>query len=349
MNDNSWETLLKKQQKKFHFAILLLTPVIALAIIIIINNRDFILEKDEKQTETASIDRPRTPTGNDNAIDSPHDSSFSHASDKRLHSDNKNSGLSASPHDKPPVSAPSGELKPAHVKHVSHSADKKNHTPAIAEKPVLHAEVRAEKQSTAQQTEQAVFSIHPEPLKKAPPEKLPPQKPNKHPQESALTHKSITSAPIAKKQPESTESSNPQPLQPKIPLPSKSGHSVSEPAHSPVIEHAAKEAIVKQAADIVFSEELPPITCHLQSRKDVVIKLTLELFFHDEDMRRSLRLQRDKIRLVVQQMIKPKELSEMNVGSLEMQLLENVHRIFDPAMITSVRIKNIQIEKALSE
>jgi len=102
----------------------------------------------------------------------------------------------------------------------------------------------------------------------------------------------------------------------------------------------------KNPARSLLSERLPPIKCSLRSRKDIVISLSLELFFRDEDHRTAIRLSRDEIKVMVMKSVLDKELSEMKIQALEKLLLQNVNSIFDHDNIKELKIKNIQVEKA---
>lgn len=92
---------------------------------------------------------------------------------------------------------------------------------------------------------------------------------------------------------------------------------------------------------------IPPFPCTIESRKDMVIRLSLELLFDDSDMREAILLRREDIRVMVMRAMRMKTLSEMKIGSLESHLQKNINSIFDTSVITAVRIRNIQVEKAV--
>lgn len=101
-----------------------------------------------------------------------------------------------------------------------------------------------------------------------------------------------------------------------------------------------------QRVHSVLSEVLPPINCSLLNRKDIVISLSLELFFMDEDHRAAIRISREEIKVMVMKSVFDKELSQIKIATLEKLLLQNVNSIFDHDYIKDLKIKNIQVEKA---
>ncbi|MBN1309663.1 MAG: hypothetical protein JXA18_17210 [Chitinispirillaceae bacterium] len=98
-----------------------------------------------------------------------------------------------------------------------------------------------------------------------------------------------------------------------------------------------------------FSIELPSFPCRIESRKDIVIHLSLELFFSDGEKRTAILLRRNDIRVMVERTVWDKELSEIKIGELETQLLYNINKLFDHPDIAAVKIRNVQVEKAFKQ
>jgi hypothetical protein len=107
------------------------------------------------------------------------------------------------------------------------------------------------------------------------------------------------------------------------------------------------DSIVSNRPDKLFSEQLPPIDCFIQNRKDIVIRLSLELFFKDEDTRAAIRLHHDAIKIMVRRNVLANELADMKIGKLEAQLYESINSIFEHENIHAIKIRNIQLEKAI--
>ncbi len=95
-----------------------------------------------------------------------------------------------------------------------------------------------------------------------------------------------------------------------------------------------------------FSIELPSIPCRIESRKDIVIYLSLELFFNEIEKRPSILLRRDDIKVIVKRTLQPKEIKEMKIRELEAELLQEIKGLFDNGEITDLKIRNIEVEKA---
>jgi hypothetical protein len=94
---------------------------------------------------------------------------------------------------------------------------------------------------------------------------------------------------------------------------------------------------------------LPSFPCRIESRKDVVIYLSLELFFNDIEKRSAILLRREDIKVMAMRTVHGKELNDIKIGELESQLLQNINKIFEHAEITAVKIGNIQVEKAVKQ
>jgi hypothetical protein len=145
-------------------------------------------------------------------------------------------------------------------------------------------------------------------------------------------------------------SNDPQPSLP--PVPSDSPAAVASPSVAPASrpsKNSAPDPEKQVVSDVPksFSITLPPIPCRLESRKDLVIYLSLELFFNEIEKRTDILFRREGIKVIVMRSVKGKELAEMKIGELESQLLHDINRLFEhPDIITTLKIRNIQVEKA---
>ncbi len=90
---------------------------------------------------------------------------------------------------------------------------------------------------------------------------------------------------------------------------------------------------------------LSPIECTVENRKDVVINLSLELFFDDPGQRSALLLRRDAIKVMVLRTMRAQELSAVKINELEALLLAEIAPVVQPSGISGMKIRNIQIEK----
>ena len=94
-----------------------------------------------------------------------------------------------------------------------------------------------------------------------------------------------------------------------------------------------------------FSVELPPFPCSIENRKDIVISLSLELFYKDSSFRDAILFRRNELKVMVMRVIRKKVLPEMKINVLEKELLKEVNSVFDRQTISKVKIRNIKIEK----
>ena len=94
-----------------------------------------------------------------------------------------------------------------------------------------------------------------------------------------------------------------------------------------------------------FSIELPSFPCSIENRKDIVISLSLELFYTNSSFRDEILFRRNEIKVMVLRVMQNKVLPEMKIMVLEKDLLKDVNSIFDQPTISRLKIRNIQIEK----
>jgi hypothetical protein len=90
---------------------------------------------------------------------------------------------------------------------------------------------------------------------------------------------------------------------------------------------------------------LSPIECTVENRKDVVINLSLELFFNDPEQRSALLLRRDDIKVIVLRTMRSQQLPAIKIHELEALLLKDIAPVVQPSGISGMKIRNIQIEK----
>lgn len=94
-----------------------------------------------------------------------------------------------------------------------------------------------------------------------------------------------------------------------------------------------------------YSIEITKIPCRIESRKDLAITLSLELFFIDASDRLRLLIRREDLKVMVMLAVRKNELSEMKKDLLESQLLKSTNSIFDRSVITAVAVRSINVEK----
>jgi flagellar basal body-associated protein FliL len=97
------------------------------------------------------------------------------------------------------------------------------------------------------------------------------------------------------------------------------------------------------------SIELLPFACRIESRKDIVIYLSLELFFNDRGNRSALLLRREDMKVMAMRTLRDKEPGAVTTGKLEGELRAAINGIFGNDEIIAVKIKDIRIEKAVRQ
>ncbi|MBN1757267.1 MAG: hypothetical protein JW863_03060 [Chitinispirillaceae bacterium] len=91
---------------------------------------------------------------------------------------------------------------------------------------------------------------------------------------------------------------------------------------------------------------LPTIACISENPKDVVINLSLELFFSDIEKRSAILLRRDDVKVMVLRTMRDQQLPAMKIDELETLLQRGIAPVLPNSGITRIKIRNIQIEKA---
>jgi hypothetical protein len=94
-----------------------------------------------------------------------------------------------------------------------------------------------------------------------------------------------------------------------------------------------------------YSLTMPPFPCSIENRKDIVISLSLELFYKDSTFRSALLFHRNEIKVMVMRTVKSKVLAEMKIDVLEKELPEEINSVLKAQPVTGVKIHTIQIEK----
>jgi hypothetical protein len=80
-------------------------------------------------------------------------------------------------------------------------------------------------------------------------------------------------------------------------------------------------------------------------RPDVVLRLTLMLFFSDNSLRSEILLRREEIRVVTRKLIHNLEFGAIQKETLEPRLRFAISKIFENENLDDVKITDIQIEK----
>jgi flagellar basal body-associated protein FliL len=117
------------------------------------------------------------------------------------------------------------------------------------------------------------------------------------------------------------------------------------PQPAPAAVKSGKTSPVERAGSPA-SIVLPPFPCSIDSRKDVVIYPSLELFFEDAERRSALLLRRDDIKVMVLKTLRTKEPGTIKTSVLEAELRDAINQLFDHNEIVTVKINDIRIEKA---
>lgn len=82
-----------------------------------------------------------------------------------------------------------------------------------------------------------------------------------------------------------------------------------------------------------------------EDRKDVIIELTLELFFEDVDLCSEILLRREEIRVISRNILRNRSLNEIKKKLIEPELRDAISLIFDNKNLNDVKILRLQIEK----
>ncbi|GEM_PF-4128718 len=105
------------------------------------------------------------------------------------------------------------------------------------------------------------------------------------------------------------------------------------------------EKIESNYCSIPLTIKLPAIGSGAERGKNVVIHLSLELFFNDIEQREAILLHREEIKVVVARIMGKKELRGLKVRELEADLLHTLNTALFSGDITTVKIRNIQVDR----
>lgn len=96
---------------------------------------------------------------------------------------------------------------------------------------------------------------------------------------------------------------------------------------------------------IPFIIKLPAMGSEAERGKDIVIHISLELFFNDIEQRDIIMLHREEIKVVVARIMGKKELKSIKVRELEADLLHTLNTSLFGGKLTTVKIRNIQVDR----
>lgn len=99
----------------------------------------------------------------------------------------------------------------------------------------------------------------------------------------------------------------------------------------------------------LYSLSLQNIRCRVQNREDIILNLSLELFFEDIDIKQEILMKREEIKIMVMNEIKEMELADIKPTFLESHLIYSINSIFDKKIIKRINVKTIEIEKAVGK
>ncbi len=80
-------------------------------------------------------------------------------------------------------------------------------------------------------------------------------------------------------------------------------------------------------------------------RPDVILRLTLMLFFSDNNLRSEILLRREEIRVITRKVIQNLEFGAIRKETVEPQVCFAIRKIFENKNLIDVKIADIQIEK----
>lgn len=116
-------------------------------------------------------------------------------------------------------------------------------------------------------------------------------------------------------------------------------------APSNTVVNLTESSVKKTNSSERYSIEITEIPCQIESRKDLAITLSLELFFEDASDQLQLLIRREDLKVMVMLAVRKNELSEMKKELLESQLLKSTNSIFERPVITAVAVRSINVEK----
>jgi hypothetical protein len=94
-----------------------------------------------------------------------------------------------------------------------------------------------------------------------------------------------------------------------------------------------------------YSFVLPNVESTVSDRKDIIIRLALELFYNDSTETREILLKRDALRVVARKVIQRKELNSIRKEILSNEFENEMNMIFDKKTLQKVIVREFHIEK----
>jgi hypothetical protein len=94
-----------------------------------------------------------------------------------------------------------------------------------------------------------------------------------------------------------------------------------------------------------YSILLPNVESMVSDRKDIIIRLALELFYNDPADTRGILSKRDPLRVVARKVIQRKELNSIRKESLSDEFENEMNTIFDKKTLQKVIVREFHIEK----
>jgi len=93
------------------------------------------------------------------------------------------------------------------------------------------------------------------------------------------------------------------------------------------------------------SEVISNISCRINDKNGITVRVSLELFYRDSSDRSQILLRRDQIRVVVQKLLRYKDLGGLKKDLIEPELTNVINGVFSRTVFHKIEIKDMQIEK----
>lgn len=88
--------------------------------------------------------------------------------------------------------------------------------------------------------------------------------------------------------------------------------------------------------DSLFSVALPVVECRLAEKKDLVIRVSLKVFFADKNVEQEVLFKRNDIGVILKKVFKNKQLSDIVVDKLREELKRNVNALLEKGTIEDI-------------
>jgi flagellar basal body-associated protein FliL len=99
-----------------------------------------------------------------------------------------------------------------------------------------------------------------------------------------------------------------------------------------------KQALPKKKIkpDSLFSVALPIVECRLAEKKDLVIRVSLKVFFADKNVEQEVLFKRNDIGVILKKVFKNKQLSDIVVDKLREELRRKINALLEKGTIEDI-------------